>query len=111
MASAVEFIVYFENPSLDVEILGDQVSERLYQLTLFKNIDTANRRGDISQLEHLLCSRLGRIQVLLGWIPAQNRDCQPNRQLYIVVAYCSWDYVRLLSLNQIFDLLQSLRTV
>lgn len=45
---------------------------------LIIDIDTANWSWNICELKDLLGSRLGRVEMLLGGLTTQDRDCQPN---------------------------------
>jgi len=56
VASTIEFIVNLEDPSRDVEILGNQLGQGVDELLLVVDVDTADRSGHVSKLEDLLCS-------------------------------------------------------
>ena len=55
-ASTIEFIVNLEDPSRDVEILGNQLGQGVDELLLVVDVDTADWSGHVSELEDLLCS-------------------------------------------------------
>lgn len=48
MASSVEFIVNFENPSCDIKILGDKLGQRVYELLFIININATYWGWNIS---------------------------------------------------------------
>lgn len=75
MASAVKLVVNLENPGRYVEILGNKLGQRVDELLLIININTAYRGWNISQLKYLLGSRLGRIEVLFRRFSTKNRNC------------------------------------
>ena len=56
VASTIEFIVNLEDPSRDVEILGNQLRQGVDELLLVVDVDTADRSGHVGKLEDLLCS-------------------------------------------------------
>jgi hypothetical protein len=56
MTSTVKLVVNLENPCCDVEILCNQLGQRVDELLFVINIHTAYRSRDIGQLEDLLCS-------------------------------------------------------
>ena len=56
MASTIEFIVNLEEPSRDVEILGNQLRQGMDELLLVVNVYTADWRWYVGKLEDLLCS-------------------------------------------------------
>ena len=56
MASTIEFIVNLEDPSRDVEILGNQLRQGVDELLLVVDVDATDWSGHVSELEDLLCS-------------------------------------------------------
>ena len=56
VASTIEFIVNLEDPSRDVEILGNQLRQGVDELLLVVDVDTADWSGHVSELEDLLRS-------------------------------------------------------
>ena len=59
MASAVEFVIYFENPGVDVQVVGNQLRQLLEELVLRVYIMGAYGHWDIGQLEDPLGARFG----------------------------------------------------
>ena len=56
VASTIEFIVNLEDPSRDVEILGNQLRQGVDELLLVVDVDATDWSGHVSELEDLLCS-------------------------------------------------------
>ena len=65
VTSTIKFIVNLEDPSCDLQILSYQLGQGVDELLLVVYIYTANWSRHIGKLEDLLCSRFGRIKVLL----------------------------------------------
>lgn len=59
MAAATELVVNLEDPRGNVEVLGNQLRQRVKELLLVVDIDLADRRRDVRELEDLLGAGLG----------------------------------------------------
>lgn len=67
MSSAIEFIVYLEDPSIDIEVVRDEFCELLKEIVLIIDVVCTNWYRNISHLKDPLGTRLcGKDLGLLG---------------------------------------------
>ena len=72
MSPAVELVVNLENPCGDIQILGNELRQGVYKLLFIIDIDAAYWSRDIGQLEDLLRTGFGGVQVLFGRFSAKD---------------------------------------
>ena len=111
MPPSVKFIVDFEDPSGNVEVFSDQLGERMYKFLLIINVNATNRSWHIRQLEDLLGSWFGRIQMLFRWLATQDWNCKADWKLNIVNWRSTRHDIGLFALNEVLYLLQSFGAV
>jgi len=58
MSPAIKLVVNFENPSVDVEVICNQLHELIVEIFLIIDVMSSNRHGYISLLKHSLGTRL-----------------------------------------------------
>ena len=67
MSSTVEFIVYLEDPGIDIEVIRDEFCELLKEIVLIIDVVCTNWYRNISHLKDSLGTRLrGKDLGLLG---------------------------------------------
>lgn len=54
MASTIELIIYFEDPSVHIQVVGNQLCKLKHKLLLIVNINGTDRCRHIRQCEHFL---------------------------------------------------------
>ena len=59
MTSAVELIVHFEDPGVDVDVGCNELGEVGHEVFLVVNIMSSNWNGNVGCLEYSFGSRLG----------------------------------------------------
>lgn len=67
MSSTIKLVVYFEQPSRHIQVLRYQLGETVNKLLFVIDVNLTDRSGHIRQLEDLLCTALGGVQMLLAW--------------------------------------------
>jgi len=77
--SAIELIIYFEYPSVDIQIARYQLREMIEEIFLIVDIVSTNWDRYIGHLEDPLCTRFGREDFGLLWISCDDWNRELDR--------------------------------
>ena len=107
MASRAILVIHFKEPDIDVEIVDNESSKG--QLKLVFVLDVIGTHGDrnVAELKDSLRSTFGPINyVTRGHVRFTTQDwsAQLDRQLHVVLSHLAWNYVSMLSFDQVLYL-------
>lgn len=107
MATTIKLVINFKNPSVHIEIMGNQFSKRKNKLLFIINIHCWNCCWYISLLKYFLSTGLSRIQMLFLWFSCQNWYFEFNWKFDIISRNNTWHNIGLFTFNHTFYAFQS----
>lgn len=102
MSPAIKLVVNFENPSVDVEVICNQLHELIVEIFLIIDVMSSNRHGYISLLKHSLGTRLCWEDGSVVGVTSKDWARKLDRKLNVPITYFARDYVSLFSFNHLF---------
>ena len=110
-ASSSPFVVNFEEPSVNLQVVGYESSKGLLELHLVVDIKRTRRDGHVCELEDSPGAGLGGVQLDFTGISRQDRYIQLHCELDFIEAHEPWDNVCESVFCQLFEPLDELGRV